>query len=118
MLEQVQSAGSVDMLGYPITKLFYDSLAGRDLATEFESDAREVLLVQFGGGRGDLRPGYRNHALRWQQAGARVQTEVFAGHETWWFADDSVDKTAPGAQPLLDLTVDWLARRVTARSAS
>jgi len=102
-----------DVLGYPITRAFYDSAVERTLAREAGELSRAVLFVEIGS-RGGLRPENARQVRRWEEMGFHVRTAQVEGRETWWFIGDrwEPEERRPLTLELARVTGDWILEHI------
>lgn len=75
--------GILDVLGVPVSRLFYDSLFAHPL-DDAPSGPREGLLVQMSH-HNDLLRGYASFISGLRDGGWSVKTMIIKEEETWWF---------------------------------
>lgn len=107
LLEELQSQGWVDVLGYRVERSLYASACARDLVAELGDHPRPVLLVHFG----------RGVSLADQLLGPQLEQREFAVtavrlpiREAWWFPGGQDSEALSHADSAaIDVTVDWLS---------
>ena len=116
---ELRSTGTLDALGYTITRPLYESLAGRTLERELGSPPRALLLVEIGRGS-KLRREYSAAAERWAGQGFDVATHVVdAMTEPWWFVRGrSISEEESLTEDLVQATARWLGERFAAAGES
>jgi pimeloyl-ACP methyl ester carboxylesterase len=110
-MDEFRTAGSIDIVGYPIDSNLYDSVVTHDLADELGTGPRPVLLVQLGG-RGNLKRDLARLVDTWTAAGPDVAAEVVDEDESWWLEHpgERQEKRTMNSSPAIDVTVEWLTR--------
>lgn len=111
LLQELQTVGWLDVLGYRIERSLYQGACVRDLGADLGDQPRPVLLVQL------ARGGPRSHLLglgrRLEERGFPVEAARLPNSEAWWFPDDqSTDAVSGADEAAIDVTVDWLCRRL------
>lgn len=110
-LETLRHDGSVDILGYPVYRDFYEDAIRRRLEAELGDATRPVLIVQTS--RGERPRGeYQMLAQGLREKGLAVEVVAIDGDETWWFtvARWEAEEVRPGTERLLATTTEWLVR--------
>jgi alpha/beta superfamily hydrolase len=105
--------GTIDLLGYPISRPFYESANGRELVTEM-GHGRRILVVQLGRSsspRADLQEA----STELQRRGCRVDLERVAEEVTWWFPPGA-EAEQPKRRGLIEVTAAWLIQELVAHS--
>lgn len=82
----VESDGLVDLLGYPLTKVFCDSIRDRRLADELGTDVRPTLLVHFSR-RTSLPPDLQRFIDDVVARGFTPKVEQIEDEIAWWLHD-------------------------------
>ncbi|MFN2489696.1 MAG: alpha/beta fold hydrolase [Actinomycetota bacterium] len=117
-MSELEDKGSLDVLGYSITKRLYDSAAGRTLVANLGERPRPLLLIQIGRSA-ELRGEYKRVVAAWEQSGLAVDTHVVAGEKGWWFPEDLAKTSkATSASTLMEVTTEWLAEHAVRREAA
>lgn len=111
-LRQLRSQRVVDVLGYPISQEFYESVVQ---AAELPHSTCVGPAPKFLGQispSGQLRPEVRALSHSWAEQGCDVTTEVVAADEAWWFGGGggSPATTRRATLPLVEATAAWLTR--------
>jgi hypothetical protein len=110
---ELQEKGFVDVLGYPISSRFHDSVLPMRLDEDLDAMApRALLLLEIGKGR-NVRQEYVRLVERLDRSGWSAQAILAAGSEAWWFAGEGweTEEDQPLTKSLLDSTASWLAGR-------
>lgn len=119
-LEALLEDGAVDVLGYTIARVNYESALAHRLVNEVGSHPRPILLLQMGGRKG-LRRAYAELADRWRSEGSQVLAQQTTQGTAWWFGGgrrpDLEERSAPASE-VVDVTVEWIARALAAPGAT
>jgi pimeloyl-ACP methyl ester carboxylesterase len=99
--------GTVDVLGYAISRPFFENAAGRTLVGELAGGGRRVLLVQLGRAS-SLRSDVEAAVATLRERGCHVDVELVAEDVTWWFPPGAEAKQ-PKRHALVELTSAWLS---------
>lgn len=106
--EVLERDGKVDVLGYPISRAFYDSTVERTLLREAGHRGRRVLLVH---GGADPSGEVDRTAAELRERGCDVDLETLPDSIVWWFLGPTMRKLArPQIAQLLERTLSWLRR--------
>jgi pimeloyl-ACP methyl ester carboxylesterase len=104
--DALEREGTVDVLGFGISRPLFESVDGRTLIGELGEGARRVLLVQLARGS-SLRRDFETAAAALRGLGCDVDVELVAEEVAGWFlAGASTRKLGPRA--LIELTSSWL----------
>ncbi len=104
-LEELRSAGFVDVLGYSITASLVESASRRRLVELASGPRRSILLIQVSR-HNTLRPECVAFVRELVASGSMVATRLIARDEAWSFVGSPVQST----DLLIDLTSAWLGR--------
>jgi alpha/beta superfamily hydrolase len=103
---------TVDLLGYSMCRLLYESMAGRTLVSELEDHTRRVLLVQLGRST-SVRPDIEAARAELRGRGCHVDLETVVDDVAWWFPPGA-ELERPRRRGLVNLTSTWLTRELEA----
>ena len=107
LMRELARNGAIDVLGYSIDRLLYETASGRRLAEELSEHRGPVLLVELDG-KGELRPEYRRLVSDLAEQGIEVEARSVGGRESWWFMDEQIRPEAGS----LEAVVVWLSNRL------
>ena len=98
------SDGWVDVLGFPLTRLLYESAPNDTLEEALRCGPREVLLMQYRAAK--QRNAEERIVAACNAGGSHVtQRTIDAARESWWFLGGD---TMPLPTGLVRTTIDWL----------
>ncbi len=115
MLEELRREGSVDVLGYEITRDLYDSSVRVTLAELLRGAPRPLLVLQLSSDP-EVRVEYLELLATLAEAGVRATVDVVPEDPAWWFFDETwePEEAGAGTRALVDGSVAWLAQRLRA----
>ena len=112
--EELERDGSVDILGYEVTRRMTESCDSYGVSSAPLPEA--ALLVQLRR-RSTLAPDYRSLIESWQRCEVQVETLVEVNGLPWWFETD--DPSAPhrwlDSPPSVATTREWIVRTLVGR---
>lgn len=115
LLEELEKAGAIHVLGYTITHALYASSSDHNLIDELGSSGRRILIVRLGSDpRLDRRT---SEAIAgWRAADFEVDHRSMGAQEAWWFTAGALVVKEALTEPV-DVTVEWLFRTLTEKEA-
>ena len=123
LLEELEEAGEIDVLGHRLAWSLYNSSSGWVLKDQLQGAPRSILLVQLGT-EDPVRPEYEELAETWRADGSEVDVVRLGSKRTWWFLHEQLEegrkirhKELAEADDLLAQLTTWLGS-VTATEAS
>jgi pimeloyl-ACP methyl ester carboxylesterase len=113
LLEELRRDGSVDLLGYEVTRDLYDSSLRVSLGQLLGSAGRPALVLQLSTDD-ELRVEYRELLAAWTGADVPVAAEIVPEDPSWWFWEETwePEEGRPGTRALVDGSVAWLTRHL------
>jgi pimeloyl-ACP methyl ester carboxylesterase len=110
LIDTLRSEGSVDLLGYTLTRSLHDDLASRSLPEEIGVLGRPVLLVQIASER-RLSGTHERLAATLTSVGCDVVVDAVEAEQSWWFTGGAwkAEEARDGSKALIELTGDWLS---------
>jgi alpha/beta superfamily hydrolase len=113
LLEDLERTGSLEIMGYPISRALFRSAEGQTLDGAMGDRPRPVLLAHIA--RTERLPAdLEALRARWSERGFPVDVEVAVGQEPWWFAGDrwQPEEDRSVTRTLIDTTARWLGERL------
>jgi alpha-beta hydrolase superfamily lysophospholipase len=107
LAEELRRGEPADVLGYPLHRALYETLAGRTLAQELGPRPRSILLVQMSP-RPQLDPEHARLVEALERSGAPVDVKLVSAEPAWWFAR-GVTRTPPAVRRAI---ADWVVARL------
>ena len=113
LVAELRDTGTVDILGYLLTRALYDSTVELTLPDVVGEAARPLLVVQVAK-RSELHPELDAFASQWRSRGCTVQTLIVQEEEAWWYVgeDWKPDEDRPETTALVHGTADWLIEQL------
>lgn len=112
--EDVDEAGSTDVVGFRIDRALVESFQDRDLLTLLGPTCGPVLLVQMDPSR-HLRPDLAAFVGALTHAEVDVDVRLIEGREGWWFPGTQAHGAAEARNRLtVEATCEWLAKHIPA----
>jgi pimeloyl-ACP methyl ester carboxylesterase len=112
LLEEMRTAGFVDVLGFAVLQEIYEEALTSSLAEEVGNTEIPTLAVAFSRS-GEVAPDLAECGAQWRSSGRDVDIEAFRFAEAWWFTEEISRLDLPGKEsaPLVRLTADWFTDR-------
>lgn len=107
LAEELGRGEPADVLGYPLHRALYETLARRTLAQELGPRPRPILLVQMSP-RPQLDPEHARLVEALERSGAPVDVKLVSAEPAWWFAR-GVTRTPPAVSRAI---ADWVVARL------
>jgi alpha/beta superfamily hydrolase len=110
---ELRENGLIDVLGYPISSSFHDSLLPMRLAERLvDAVPRPLLVLEIAKG-GNVRQEYARLVDGLNASGWEASAALAVGSEAWWFAGEGweTEEDQPVTKALLDATVSWFVER-------
>jgi pimeloyl-ACP methyl ester carboxylesterase len=110
LIKDLQSSGSIDLLGYSINAALLDQIASRSSIQSFPVEGRSVLLLDLRR-KGDPRSEVVKLVNEWRTRGADAAVTGVALYEPWWYgarSGASADDTSEANRRLLELTIEFV----------
>jgi pimeloyl-ACP methyl ester carboxylesterase len=111
LIKDLQSSGSIDLLGYRISATLLDQIAAAGALQSLPVDGRKMLLLDLRR-KGDPRSEVVKLVADWRARGADAVVTGVALYEPWWYGARSGaagDETSEANRRLLDLTTDFVS---------
>jgi hypothetical protein len=118
-LEEIQSKGFADVLGYTVGRPLFDSVKDKMIEQDLVGDPLRLLILQMGS-RQQLRSTYVGLADRLRADGHTVDVQLVSKGDPWWMSGDGWTpvESRPQARELIDGVTDWLAERASGVEAT
>jgi pimeloyl-ACP methyl ester carboxylesterase len=108
LLAELELSGTMDILGYSVSKRLYDSLRVLDLKSQLPRDGRPLLLLQLGD-RTRIRPDYQSLILACRREGTDIEIATEQVAVAGWISDDD----GPPIEGLSGQVSEWLIRHTS-----
>lgn len=105
-IQQLETNGSIDVLGYEVHWNLYRSFLDHGLLDELGEHRRDVLLVQLDR-RDELRYEYSNVRSTLESQGFSIQAHAIRANEHWWFSGNP-SHSASTLKAVVAATGSWL----------
>ena len=108
LFDVLERSGSIDILGYVITRSLYMSAQSHSLEEETGTEPKPMLVVR----RGQDSRGHRGLSDlvdRWRTRGFDVESLSIGRTEAWWFTAGALLAKEALTEPV-DVSVEWLIR--------
>jgi len=117
---ELRQRGFVDVLGYPISSPFHDSVLPMMLSECVDHAMPRPLLLLEIGKKGSVRQEYVRLIDHLNASGWEARAALAAGSEAWWFAAEGweAEEDQPLTRALLDATSSWFVEHLGPGTAS
>jgi alpha/beta superfamily hydrolase len=111
---ELRQRGVVDVLGYPISSSFHDSVLPMLLEDRLDDAVPRPLLLLEIGKRGNVRQEYVRLIDHLNASGWKARAALAAGSEEWWFAGEGweTEEDQPLTKALLGATSSWFVEHL------
>jgi hypothetical protein len=106
LIDVLETAGSVYVLGYSLHQKLYESLRGRGLIEQLGKRACRMLLLQLDS-RAEIKPPYSELIEHLRTRGFAVDAHAIRADDYWWFSGNP-DHSIPTLKAVVAITTDWL----------
>ena len=106
IIQKLETAGRVDVLGYTITHGLYASARDRSLQQEAGDSSRPVLVMELGADRARQRV-LEPLIAKWRRSGFTIDRRAVRQREPWWFTSGALVADETLAAPV-DETASWV----------
>jgi len=109
-MEQLETDGVVDVLGYAVHRSLFRSLFQHRLPETLGERPRDLLLLQLDQ-RDALRDEFATFVGTLRSSGFRVDAQAIVADEHWWFSGNP-SHSMQTVRAVISETVDWLVARL------
>jgi alpha/beta superfamily hydrolase len=110
---ELKAGGTVDVLGYPISGRYYESILRRSLARELDGSRSKVLVVNVGDT--DLGSNLSGLHAVLKEAGIETAIKMVEGRDAWWFGGGGTsirEREVKTTSEVASATTDWVIRQI------
>lgn len=115
LLKHLETAGSVDLLGYALHHRFYRQVTESTPLSSLDVAGKSIGMIDI-----RRRGSARNEASRladgWRSRGASVTVDAVALNEPWWYgarAGSAADDGSAATEQLLKITTDFVVEAIS-----